>query len=74
MAEIAVAPQPARPIRTTYPFFLCPPASSGEQVGRRVELTTSFEMKMKTGADGVVSADPEFLAMRLEQYKKTFPR
>eukprot|EP00962_Isochrysis_galbana_P014032 scaffold3998_cov101-Isochrysis_galbana.AAC.1 len=47
---------------------------TGEQVGRRVELATSFEMKMTVGPGGVVSADLTYLRDRLEQYKKTFPR
>ena len=46
----------------------------GEQIGRHVEIANSFEMKMTTNAAGEARADPEYLRIRLEQYKKTFPK
>lgn len=46
----------------------------GEQIGRHVEIANSFELKMTTNAAGEARADPEYLRIRLEQYKKTFPK
>jgi len=46
----------------------------GEQVGRRVELANSFEMKYTGGQDGQpVVIDMTYLRARLDQYKTTFP-
>ena len=46
----------------------------GEQVGRRVELANSFELKIARSSSGADVPDLEYLRMRLEQYKKTFPK
>mmetsp|Transcript_4319 Transcript_4319/g.10563 ORF Transcript_4319/g.10563 Transcript_4319/m.10563 type:complete len:329 (+) Transcript_4319:113-1099(+) len=45
----------------------------GEQSGRRVEVANSFEIKVTTNASGAYEPAADYLKIRLEQYKKTFP-
>ena len=52
----------------------CKLTSDGEQVGRRVELANSFELKMTKAPNGADAFDMEYLRTRLEQYKKTYPK
>lgn len=47
----------------------------GEQKGRAVEITNSFELLFEEAADtGALTADGEVLAQKMEQYKRVFPR
>lgn len=46
----------------------------GEQMGRRVELASSFELKVARSSSGADVPDLDYLRLRLEQYKKTFPK
>ena len=45
----------------------------GVQVGRRIEIANSFELKCTIGDDGAPLPNFEHLKTRLDQYKKTFP-
>ena len=50
----------------------------GEQRGRHIEIANSFEVKIVDRGCGMpagqLGPDVEYLKVRLEQYKKTFPK
>nr|KAJ3420806.1 COP9 signalosome complex subunit 6 [Polyrhizophydium stewartii] len=48
------------------------PASSVPP-GREIEIINSFEVPLKAGADGSVSADMDYFVFKQEQYRQVFP-
>ena len=72
-AQAAVAPAPGGGAASSTPPCVYG-AVLGEQVGRRVELANSFELKVAKAPNGTDVIDMEYLRMRLDQYKKTYPK